>query len=71
MKNGKLVSFGSGALEHFGFHALTASCGEEAVVLWEEIGPKVDLVLTDLVMPEKQQKLSGRMSSVKKIQSSK
>ena len=39
------------ALEAGGFRPLTASSGAEALTLWATQGTRIDLVLTDLVMP--------------------
>jgi signal transduction histidine kinase/CheY-like chemotaxis protein len=39
-------------LEHRGYRVLQAGHGQEALKLWEMEGGKVDLVLTDVVMPE-------------------
>jgi signal transduction histidine kinase/CheY-like chemotaxis protein len=38
-------------LRHLGYHALEASSGEKALALCEQIDGKVDLIMTDLVMP--------------------
>lgn len=34
-----------------GYKVHEATSGQEALTLWEEIGPEVDLVLTDMIMP--------------------
>jgi PAS domain S-box-containing protein len=39
-------------LEHHGYQAVRASHGQEALRLWQARGGKVDLLLTDVVMPE-------------------
>lgn len=39
-------------LELSGYHVLTATNGREALVLLEQSGVKVDLILSDLIMPE-------------------
>jgi PAS domain S-box-containing protein len=46
----------SGYLKHLGYDVLTASDGKEAVDLYLERGPEIDLVVMDLVMP----RLGGR-----------
>jgi CheY-like chemotaxis protein len=40
-----------GILAHYGYNVVEASTGPEALLRWDESGGKVDLVLTDLVMP--------------------
>jgi DNA-binding NtrC family response regulator len=44
-------------LEGQGYHVLEASTGAEAIRLWEGQGQKIDLLLSDMVMPEG---MSGR-----------
>ncbi len=39
-------------LENCGYHVLEASSGVEAIHLWDRHSPSIDLVLTDVVMPE-------------------
>ncbi len=39
-------------LERLGYTVLEASSGVEALSLWDQRGDEVDLVLTDVVMPE-------------------
>jgi len=39
-------------LERQGYQVLDAATGVEALAVWREYGPRVDLVLTDIVMPE-------------------
>jgi CheY-like chemotaxis protein len=41
----------SQVIERFGWEALTASAGEEALAILKERGEEVDLVLLDLAMP--------------------
>jgi len=38
-------------LRKYGFDVLEAKHGEDALLLWEREGPRVDVVLTDVVMP--------------------
>lgn len=45
-------AFASRALESAGYTVHQAETGEEALELWEEIGDKVDLIISDVVMPE-------------------
>lgn len=51
-----LLTMGEMVLSSFGYRVLTASSGQRALELLEEYGPRVDLLITDLVMP----KMSGR-----------
>ncbi len=39
-------------LERSGYQVLEASSGPDAFKVWEESGPRVDLLLTDIIMPE-------------------
>jgi CheY-like chemotaxis protein len=39
-------------LESFGYHVLEATSGREALEIWKSHGPEIDLLLTDIVMPE-------------------
>jgi signal transduction histidine kinase/ActR/RegA family two-component response regulator/HAMP domain-containing protein len=39
-------------LKDCGYHLLEASTGKEALDIWRECASKIDLVLTDMVMPE-------------------
>ena len=45
-------------LERFGYRVLEAGSGPEALKIWESAAPEVDLLLTDVVMPDG---ISGRM----------
>jgi len=38
-------------LEHYGYHVLEAESGPDAMPVWEKHGEKIDLLLTDMVMP--------------------
>ncbi|MCX7867836.1 MAG: PAS domain S-box protein [Limisphaera sp.] len=44
-------------LEHHGYRVLQAAHGPEALELWQQHGPQIDLLLTDLVMPRR---MNGR-----------
>jgi CheY-like chemotaxis protein len=39
------------ALQHHGYQVLDADCGQKALEVWERAGEKIDLLLTDMVMP--------------------
>jgi two-component system NtrC family sensor kinase len=39
-------------LERSGYHVLEAGSGHEALRIWDAAAPEVDLLLTDLIMPE-------------------
>ena len=39
------------ALQHHGYHVLDADCGQKALEVWERAEEKIDLLLTDMVMP--------------------
>jgi len=52
-------------LQNLGYEVLEAGSGVEAIQVWEQYGRKVDLLLTDLVMPDG---LTGR-ELAKKMQS--
>lgn len=54
------------------FNVLTASCAEEALDLWAESREKIDLLITDIVMPGMNgkvlsEKLAGEKPSLKVI----
>jgi PAS domain S-box-containing protein len=44
-------SFTRTVLEQLGYRVHEASNGSEALRLWSSVGPKVDLLLTDIIMP--------------------
>jgi CheY-like chemotaxis protein len=60
-------------LQNFGYHILQAGNGHEAVGVWREHKDKINLLLTDLVMPgnmnghELAEKLLGERASLKVI----
>jgi len=39
------------ALQHHGYQVLDADCGQKALEVWEHAGEQIDLLLTDMVMP--------------------
>ena len=43
--------FRSGILQRLGYQVITAPSGDEAVPLWREQAARIDLLLTDMVMP--------------------
>jgi signal transduction histidine kinase len=49
-------------LQRFGYRVVEAGSGLEALSLWKEQGPQIDLLLTDMVMPDG---LTGRELAVK------
>jgi two-component system, cell cycle sensor histidine kinase and response regulator CckA len=51
-----LQNLGQTVLSSFGYRVLTASSGAEAIELFDQLSPEIDLVVTDLVMPG----MSGR-----------
>lgn len=51
-----LLTMGEMVLTSFGYRVITANNGERALAVLEEQGPRIDLLITDLVMP----KMSGR-----------
>ena len=40
-------------LAAYGYRVIAAESGVKALELWKECAPKVDLVLTDLIMPDR------------------
>ena len=51
-----LLTMGDMVLSSFGYHVLTASSGPQALEIFTEKAQSIDLVITDLVMPQ----MSGR-----------
>ncbi|MCD6049097.1 MAG: sensor hybrid histidine kinase [Verrucomicrobia bacterium] len=51
-----LLTMGEMVLSSFGYRVMTANSGQRALEILEEQGPRIDLLITDLVMP----KMSGR-----------
>ena len=51
-----LLTMGQMILSAYGYRVLTASSGEKALEIFANSGAKIDLVITDLVMP----RMSGR-----------
>jgi len=47
-----LRKLGRAVLERYGYHVLEAASGTEALSVWRENEGKVDLLLTDMVMPD-------------------
>jgi CheY-like chemotaxis protein len=39
------------ALQHHGYNVLDADCGQKALEVWNRAGEQIDLLLTDMVMP--------------------
>jgi two-component system cell cycle sensor histidine kinase/response regulator CckA len=39
------------ALQHHGYNVLDADCGQKALEVWKRNGEQIDLLLTDMVMP--------------------
>jgi len=48
-----IQSFTITMLEGIGYHVLTAKDGEEALAIYKSNGAKIDLVLSDMIMPKK------------------
>lgn len=46
-----LLALASNVLESYGYQILTAESGEEAIEKWKSVNGKIDLLLTDVVMP--------------------
>jgi CheY-like chemotaxis protein len=57
-----VLMMAKGILQRLGYEVVTAPSGDEAVPLWQQHSSKVDLLLTDMVMPGS---LSGRELSEK------
>jgi two-component system, cell cycle sensor histidine kinase and response regulator CckA len=51
-----LLTMGEMVLSSYGYRVLTANSGQRALEIFAEKGPEIDLVITDLVMPN----MSGR-----------
>lgn len=48
-----ILSMGETILSSYGYEVITASCGEEALRKFDELGATtIDLVITDMVMPQ-------------------
>jgi two-component system, cell cycle sensor histidine kinase and response regulator CckA len=64
------------ALKHFGYDVLDASSGQQAIELFEQAGRPVDLLLTDVVMPDGMsgqdlaEKMSARLPKLRVIYTS-
>jgi len=41
-----------GVLQHYGYHVLEAATGNEALKVWEKNAAKIDLLVTDMVLPD-------------------
>jgi nitrogen-specific signal transduction histidine kinase len=57
-----VLTMAKGILQRLGYDVVTAPSGDEAITRWQEHSTKVDLLLTDMVMPGS---LSGRELSEK------
>lgn len=47
-----LLTMGEMVLSSFGYRVLTANSGQSALEIFKKSGPEIDLVITDLVMPQ-------------------
>ncbi len=60
-----VLMMAKGILQRLGYQVLTAPSGDEAVPLWREQAEKIDLLLTDMVMPGS---LNGRELAERLVQ---
>ena len=60
-----VLSMARGILARLGYQVLTAASGDEAVPIWRQNAGRIDLLLTDMVMPGT---LSGRELAEKLLQ---
>jgi two-component system, cell cycle sensor histidine kinase and response regulator CckA len=51
-----LLTMGQMVLSSFGYHVITANSGEKALEIFSHMSSQIDLIITDLVMPQ----MSGR-----------
>ena len=46
-----VLQMAKGILERLGYNVFTATSGDDAIRIWREQAPRIDLLLTDIVMP--------------------